>query len=89
MTGKAQSREEIATDQLTLETLQEHSAQSREETAQNYKAILNVTNEITPPRHPRLVAGERQEEIHAKDILYVPTPAPPRKICFAGNYVSP
>ena len=89
MTGEAQSREEIATDQITLEILlQEYSAQSREETAQNYKVTLNVTIETTPPRHPKLVAGERQEDILAKDRLYAQTPAPPRKICFVGNFVS-
>ena len=88
MTGEAQSREEIATDQITLETLQEYSAQSRKETAQNDKVTLNVTNETTPPRHPKLVAGERQEDILAKDRLYAQTPARPRKICFVGNFVS-
>ena len=88
MTGEAQSREEIATDQITLETLQEYSAQSREETAQNYKVTLKMTNETTPPRHPKSVAGERQEDILAKDKPIVQTPAPPRKICFVGNFVS-
>ena len=52
MIGESQSREEIATDQITLETLQEYSAQSREETAQNYKVTLNVTNETTQELAP-------------------------------------
>ena len=88
MTDEAQSREEIAPDQTTLETLQKYSAQSREETAQSYKVTLNVTNETTPLRHPKAVAGERQEDILVKDRLYAQTPAPPRKICFVGNLVS-
>ena len=88
MIGESQSREEIATDQITLETLQKYSAQSREETAQNHKVTLNVTNETTPLHHPRAVAGERHEDILVKDRLYVKAPAPPRKTCFVGNFVS-
>ena len=87
-TGAAQSREEIATDQITLETLQKYSAQSREETAQSYKVTLNVTNETTPLRHPKAVAGEQQEDILVKDRLYAQTPTPTRKIYFVGNFVS-
>ena len=88
MIGEAQSQEEIATDQITLETLQEYSAQSREETAQNYEVTLNVTNETTPLRHPKAVAGERQEDILVKDRLYAQAPAPPRKTCSVGNFIS-
>ena len=88
MTGESQSREEIATDQITLETLKKYSAQSREETAQNYKVTLNETNETTPLRHPRAVAGERHEDILVKDRLYAQAPAPPRKTCFVANFIS-
>ena len=88
MIGKAQSREEIATDQITLETLQKYSAQSREETAQNHKVTLNVTNETTPLRHPKAVADEQLEDILVKDRLYAQAPAPPRKTCSIGNFVS-
>ena len=89
ITGDAQSREEIATDQRTLETLlQKYSAHSREETAQNYKVTLNVTNATTPLRHPKAVAGERHEDVLVKDRLYAQAPAPPRKTCSVGNFVS-
>ena len=72
----------------TIDYLMIGEAQSREETAQNYKVTLNVTNETTPLRHPKAMAGERLEDILVKDRLYAQAPAPPRKTCSLGNFVS-